>query len=284
MNKILACVDRSHFAEHIADHATWAAARLETPLELLHVIDRQRELATSADQSGAIGLDAKEALLSTLTADDEARGKAAREEGRAWLNGLRERAVSRGFPAPDIRQRYGEVAQTLEELEAEVRLFVVGRRGESSQTTQRELGRNVERIARALHRPILAVTDTFHEPQRVMIAFDGGVTTRKAVERIAVSPLLRGLSIHLLMSGAARGDSAKLFGWASDKLQSAGFETTSGHIPGDAEQVIAQQISALHIDLLVIGAYAHSALHGWIWGSRTSALLRSTNIPTLLMR
>jgi hypothetical protein len=33
-----------------------------------------------------------------------------------------------------------------------VQLIVLGRRGESAETTQRDLGRNVERVVRALHR------------------------------------------------------------------------------------------------------------------------------------
>jgi hypothetical protein len=45
-------------------------------------------------------------------------------------------------------------------------LFVLGRRGESAEATQRDLGHNVERVVRALHRPILTVTEGFKEPQR----------------------------------------------------------------------------------------------------------------------
>jgi hypothetical protein len=39
------------------------------------------------------------------------------------------------------------------------------RRGESAETTQRDLGRNVERVVRALKKPILAVTEGFQEPR-----------------------------------------------------------------------------------------------------------------------
>jgi nucleotide-binding universal stress UspA family protein len=64
----------------------------------------------------------------------------------------------------DIRQRYGELEETLLEQEERVRLIVLGRRGRSAETTQRDLGRNVERVVRALHRPILTVTEGFSEP------------------------------------------------------------------------------------------------------------------------
>lgn len=42
-NKVLACVDQSHFAEYVADYAAWAARRMDAPLEFLHVIDRHPE-------------------------------------------------------------------------------------------------------------------------------------------------------------------------------------------------------------------------------------------------
>ena len=43
--KVLACVDKSDYAQHVADYATWAAEQLSAPLELLHVIDRHQEVA-----------------------------------------------------------------------------------------------------------------------------------------------------------------------------------------------------------------------------------------------
>ncbi len=55
-NKVLACVDRSHFANTIADAAAWAANRLNAPLEFLHILDRHQEVGSGEDHSGAIGL------------------------------------------------------------------------------------------------------------------------------------------------------------------------------------------------------------------------------------
>ena len=62
-NKVLACVDQSRFADHVADYAAWAAQRMSAPLELLHVIDRHPETASTQDHSGAIGIGAQELSL-----------------------------------------------------------------------------------------------------------------------------------------------------------------------------------------------------------------------------
>ncbi|MBK5967951.1 MULTISPECIES: universal stress protein [Thiorhodovibrio] len=282
--KILACVDQSHFAGFVTDTAAWAARRLDAPLQLMHIIKRQPELVSTHDHSGAIGVNAQQTLLKDLSDQDAARSKQVREQGRLFLNQLRERALGQGVTAPDVRQRYGDLEETLVEQQAGVRLFVLGRRGESAETTHRDLGRNVERLVRALNRPILAVTDDFREPQRVMIAFDGGAMTRRGVEMVARSPLFRGLPVHLVMSGQPRRDGAKQLDWARTTLENADLETTASNIPGDTEQVIARYVKEHAIDMLVMGAYGHSPLRSLFFGSKTTDLLRAATIPTLLLR
>ncbi len=282
--KVLACVDQSHFADYVADYAAWAARRMNAPLEFLHILDRHPEVAIGADHSGTIGMDAQEHLLDTLSEADEARSKSAREAGRIFLNRLRERAIAAGVEAPDVRQRHGGLEDTLVEQQGDVKLFVLGRRGESAETTQRDLGRNVESVVRALRKPILAVTEGFTEPRRVMIAFDGGAVTRRGVEMVAESPLFRGLPVHLLMSGKKRPDSEKKLAWAKTTLERAGFDAPATLTPGDAESIIANFVQDEGIDLIIMGAYAHSPLRSLFFGSKTSDLLRSSKVPALLLR
>ncbi len=281
---MLACVDRSSYADHVADYAAWAARRLDAALEFLHVIDRNSGVRAGADRSGAIGVGAQEKLLDKLSAEDEARSRLAREEGRVFLNRLRERALATGVTSVDVRQRHGELGQTLVEQEGRVQLLVLGRRGEAADTTRRDLGRNVEQIVRALHRPILTVTEGFVEPRRIMIAFDGSSATRSGVSMVAASPLFRSLPVHLLMSGKAQATAPKQLEWARSTLDTAGMTVTAALVPGDAETVIARAVRDRGIDLLIMGAYSHSPLRSLLFGSKTTDLLRAATIPTLLLR
>lgn len=283
-NKILACVDQSRFAEYVADYASWAARRLDALLEFLYVIDCHPERASGEDHSGAIGIDAQENLLNKLSAEDAARTKAARESGRIFLNRLRERAVAAGVAQVDVRQRHGELEETLTERQEGVQLVVLGRRGEAAEQTLRDLGRNVERVVRALQRPILTVTEGFRVPERVMIAFDGSAVTRRGVQMVATSPLFRGLSIHVLMSGKERQDSRRQLEWARSTLEAAGFAATAALIPGDPESVVASTVKEQSVDLLIMGAFGHSPLRSLLLGSKTADLLRSSAVPTLLLR
>ena len=101
---------------------------------------------------------------------------------------------------------------------------------------------------------------------------------------VAGSPLFRGLPITLLMAGKERQDAPKQLDWAKTTLEAAGFEVTALLTPGDAETVIATAVREQAIDMLIMGAFGHSPLRSLLFGSKTADLLRSSTIPTLLLR
>jgi nucleotide-binding universal stress UspA family protein len=255
---------------------------MQLPLEFLHILDRHPERSRhNQDHSGAIGVDAQQVLLEELSAEDAALSKQAREQGRLFLNRLRERAMAAGVESPDVRQRHGELTATLSEQEDGVRMFILGRRGQAAETN---LGRNVERVVRSLHRPILTVTDAFKAPEQVMIAFDGSSIARKGVELIAACPLFVGLPIHVITSGEAGKGLRKQLEWAKTTLETAGFKTHTDLLAGEPQQVIAEQVRKRAIDMLIMGAYTHSVWRKALFGSKTKELLRASTIPTLLLR
>ena len=129
MNKVLACIDGSVYTQSVCDHAVWAALRLATPLEFLHVLDRHPETAATRDLSGNIGLDSQDNLLSELALLDEKRSKVAQQHGREMLDGVVRRAREQGAASVEPRLRHGALVDTLTELEKDVRLFVLGKRG-----------------------------------------------------------------------------------------------------------------------------------------------------------
>lgn len=200
------------------------------------------------------------------------------------LNDLRERALAAGAPVVDVRQRHGDLETTLAELQGNVRLFVLGRRGASASATQCDLGRNLEWVVRSVDKPVLAVPDAFTAPTRVLFAFDGSSVTRQGIQMIAASPLLKGLPIHLLMAGKAQAQGPKQLNDARAVLEAAGFTVTVGVQLGDPETAIAGAVRSLQCDLLVMGAYSHSPWRSLFVGSRTTDLLRSAAVPTLLLR
>lgn len=54
--------------------------------------------------------------------------------------------------------------------------------------------------------------------------------------------------------------------------------------PGDSANTVVSTLQEQAIDLLVMGAFGHSALRSLILGSKTAELLRAVSVPTLLLR
>lgn len=282
--RVLAAIDASPYAASIAGYAGWAAARLGAALEFVHAIERDPAKPASADLSGNLSLGSQELLLEQLASLDEQRGRLAQQQGRHLLDAARAQvAASHGIEA-DARQRHGALVDTLLELEPGVRLFVLGKHGEQADSASGHLGSNLERVVRAVHRPVLVAARSFRPVERFMIAFDGSATTRKCVEMVAASPLLQGLDAHLLMVGDAGTSTDAHLDWARTQLQTAGFTPKVERLPGTPERVIKQQVAGRKIDLLVMGAYGHSRIRSLILGSTTTQLLRSCPIPMLLLR
>lgn len=284
MSKVLACIDGSIYTESVRDHAIWAAQRLTAPLEFLHVLERHPETASAHDYSGNIGLDAQANLLSELATLDEARSKLALRRGRALLEHATGEAKARGVEPTESRLRHGALVDTLTDLEQDVRLVVIGKRGEHANFATMHLGRELERVARALHRPILVASRSFKAIKRILFAFDGSDTTRKGIEKIAGSPLLKDMACHLVMAGSESPAHREQLQWAGDTLTTAGFEVHAELLPGAADTVIHQYVTSNAIDLLVMGAYGHSRVRQLIIGSTTTAMVRTCLIPVLLLR
>jgi nucleotide-binding universal stress UspA family protein len=279
----MACIDASGYSPAVCDYAVWSALRLEAPLSFIHVLHKTPATGP-VDLSGNLGLGTQESLLEELALLDEKRGKLAREKGRLLLAAARERAREAGLDEPEGLLRHGELVETLAELGEGIRLLVLGKRGETAAVAAEHLGSNLERVIRAMRRPILVTTDEFRAPQRIMLAFDGSATTRKGVEMVAASPMFRGLPCHLVMAGAKTADTVEQLARARQTLETAGFETPTAILPGEAENVLSRYQQEHDIDLMIMGAYGHSRIRQLLVGSTTTAMIRMSTVPLLLLR
>jgi nucleotide-binding universal stress UspA family protein len=283
MSQVIACIDGSKLTLAVCDYAAWASRKMDAPLDFLHVLGRS-EYPIPADLSGNIGLGSREHLLQELAELDERRGRVALEQGRLMLDAARARAIADGVPNPTSRQRHGELVDTLIEFEHDIRLLVMGRQGEHGDSAGEHIGSHLENVVRTLHRPILVIPSDYTEPQRILIAFDGSATTRKAVEMVAASPLFRGLPCHLVMVGADKAEAREPLDWARTTLERAGFQVIAGIRSGHVEEVLCGYRTEHAIDLIVMGAYGHSKIREFLVGSTTTKLIRQSRVPLLLLR
>lgn len=283
MTKVLACIDASTYGTSICDHAAWAALQLGADVELLHVLDRAPD-AVPTDMSGSIGLGASEDLLERLTRLDEDRGRLRMERGRVILAEAEKRVRAQGVANVNTRLRHGGLIDNVHELESEARVVVLGKRGEHADFAKLHLGGSVEQVIRATSLPVLVASRVFKPIQKILIAFDGGASSRKAVDFLLSNPAFQTFECHLLMVGQPKGDPERHLGWARERLAGWGGQHHIDRRPGDAESVIADFVKDASIDLLVMGAYGHSPIRRLFVGSTTTAVIRTCRAPVLLFR
>lgn len=282
MQHVLACIDSSAYAACVCDLAAWASAKLDLPVELLHVVQPRNVVSQRHDLSGAIGLGVKSSLLEELTRLQEADARLQVERGRALLNAGEERLRLAG--AIDVRQvhRHGGIVETILEREAEARVVVIGKRGASHEFASDHIGSKIERVVRASSKPILIASRQVETPRAAVLAYDGSPASGRALERCANSPLLRDMPIHVVVAGADDAKHRSLVDTAVGELRESDVVTTLR--PGKPEEVIAELVAATPGAMLVMGAYGHSPLRTLIVGSTTTAMIRTVHVPVLLVR
>lgn len=278
----IACIDGSALSDVVADYAAWSANRLSTPLVLLNVLNDSRQNDTQ-DFSGQIGMDERQRLLAEIIDLEERRAKLARQQGQMFLEAA-QKHIRNEFSEPLLRQRHGDLVDTLVELESETRLLVIGRQGKRGNGIGQHIGHQVERVIRALHRPTWVVTGEFRVPKQIMIAYDHSATAEKAVDMVANSPLFRGIPVHVVMVAAETNDHQAQLESAAAKLQKQDFAVSTALIAGDVEASLLAYADEHNMDAMVMGAYGHSRIREFFVGSHTNKLLRSTKIPLLLLR
>ncbi|WP_026986451.1 universal stress protein [Fodinicurvata fenggangensis] len=284
MSKLVAFIDGSVYSKSVCEHAAWLAKGMELPLEILHVLGRRETSSTPSDLSGSISLGARSSLLKELTELDEQRAQLAQKRGRLILNEAKSALNEAGGQSVATRLRTGDILAAVEEFEALAEMLVVGKRGEAADFARLHLGSNLERIVRSSSKPILVAARAYKPIHRVLVAFDGGASCRKAITYMASNPLFADLSCHLLLVGDDSDGNRRSLEAAQNELEEAGRVVTTERLQGQPEKLIATSVEKEAANLLVMGAYGHSRIRSLIIGSTTSEMIRSCLVPVMLFR
>ncbi len=282
-NTLIALVDGSAYSESVCHHAAWIAGKTDWTVKVYHVMGR-RDAVEKQDLSGAIKLGARTALLEQLSELDATRAKLAHEHGRAILEDAKAIIQGDGDIAVETRLRQGDLVETITAKEETGDMIVIGKRGEAAAHAMEHLGSNLERIVRASHKPVFIANRAFKPINSVLVAFDGGASSLKAIDYIARSPLFAGLKVTLVFAGKDTPTIQKSLADAAATLKAGGFDANTVIQSGEPEKTLAQITSSGEHDLLVMGAYGHSRVRSFIIGSTTTEMIRSCRVPVLIMR
>ncbi|AMO67230.1 universal stress protein UspA-like nucleotide-binding protein [gamma proteobacterium BDW918] len=279
-NYILGCIDGASLTTAVCDYTAWLSDKTGAPVKLLHNLEH-RPQAPLADLSGSIGLGSQEELLEELIKVEQHRSRLLMEKGKLMLDAARRRVEADGVSNIETWQRNGSLQETLVEHEEEIRVLVMGVRGDEHREGQ--LGAHLETVIRALHKPVLVVNKEFTAPKKVMLAYDGQDAAQKALDMMVNSPLFKDISCHLVYVGEEQLGEDLLLS-ASSILAKANIQHTTVCLQGRGDEVLCQYQIDNEIDMTVMGAYSHHPLRNMLLGSFTAKMLQKNRQPLLLLR
>lgn len=282
MTKILTCIDGSAYADNICENTAWLANKLNAEVSLLHVLRRHSDYEALSDHTGIIGLGARSRLLEKLSNVDEERARLDQQKGNLILEHGAELLAEKIDTQITRLHRRGSLEKTIKELEPDHDIIVIGKRGEHAAPDSDYLGSNLEKVARSAEKPIFLVSSVLRPIKKFLIAYDGKAS-KKVIDYVCSTPLLKGLECHFITIEHTAGDIDTKD--ALSQLREAGFDITHQSIEHEhPDDAISTYVLENEIDLLAIGAYSHSRIHSIFLGSTTASLIKKCKIPLLLIR
>jgi len=284
MSTLLAVIDGSAYSASVCEHAAWIAEYSPTEVNVVHVLGRRDVSSEPSNLSGSIGLGARSSLLSELAELDAKKAKLAQKRGRAILEDAETLLGQRGVSSISTKLRNGEIVESVQTLEKDTDLIVIGKRGEAADFDAGHLGSNIERVVRSTRIPVLVASRSFKPIKKVLIAFDGGPSSLKAIDYFATQKQYSALDCHVLSVGSGLTEQRQQLEAAIETLKAGGYNPTSEIVEGHTEMAIAAKVEQSNVDLLLMGAYGHSRIRNLIIGSTTTEMIRSCKVPVLLFR
>jgi nucleotide-binding universal stress UspA family protein len=287
MKRILLCTDGSVFSHSSYHYGAWFATRFRAKVDVLYVSDARSQAKTeAANLSGSIGVDASDVLLNQLVALEHEKSKLNHQRAKLILQDAEKALTRGGVEAVQVMHKTGFLVDYLPELEPEVDLIILGKRGEAAKFASGHLGANLERIIRASHKPCLVTSRQFQSIERCLLAYDGSQSSQQMLQFLLKSPVFTGLELHIITVAKSVEDAtaSSRIEEAQQQARKGGFEPICCLIEGNPESAIADYINEQNISLLLMGAYGHSRIRHLVIGSTTTQILRSSNIPVLVFR
>lgn len=284
---VMACVDGSPFTDTVVDYAAWIAETVGSPLELMHTIEPTM-LLDNVSYAARQTPNMREATMQDLSEQERAENKRQITLGKDLLEAQKNRLEGRELPGILLKQRHGDLASALTDIEDSIRVLVVGLRGQGHQDSDHQegaaIGEQLEATIKALHKPIFIVNGDFVVPKQVMLAYNDTAAARKALAFICESPLYADMTIHLVHVNDKPHIGQPILDAAAVSLQRAGRTYQISLLSGDAQTALLTYQQTHNIELIVMGALTHGALHQLFFGSMALKILQHTKTSVLLIR
>jgi nucleotide-binding universal stress UspA family protein len=279
MNKVLVCLDGSNLSKAVCDYGIDIAKKLNQPLVLLNVIEHSN-ISKKVNLSGNIGLGSKDDLLEELANEEMNESKQLILKGKAILKQMEEYVKSQGIENCSTLQKHGTLYETLDELSSDLRIAIIGLKGESNSN----IGSHIEELLRTLNIPVLLVNKEFTPIDSILMAYDGSEYANKAIKIAKQNPIFPNVKRHIINVNKDTNISNKLLGEAKQMFANANIDVETKSLSGDSFEALLSYQKENNIDIIAMGAYSHNRFRSAIFGSFTTKMLLNSKVPLLLFR
>ena len=280
---ILAGIDGSELSGSVVDYAIWIAKNSQSPLKLLHTIEHSHH-TEHPHREGTITPNMKEHLLDELSDEEHSESKKLIADGKIILNNAKQKAEQAGLNNIIAKQRHGTLSEALTDLESEMSVVVLGAKGEDHKGDKQGLGAQLEEAIRSIHTPVFIVKGEFSTPKKLMFAYNGSPTSKKALEQIKNASISQQLEVHIVSVKSNEDDAQELINEAKASFEDDNVSIISQALVGDTIEELTSYQKQNAIDITAMGAFSHGQVHGFFFGSFTTRMLLESTTNFLLIR
>jgi nucleotide-binding universal stress UspA family protein len=277
IKKILIAQDGSPNSKSALQYGLWLAGKFEANVTGLYVVDIvSLEGPFLHDVSGSLGFEPFLNLSAKMK-------EALEATGRTVLNSFSEWAARAAVPH-DTHIEFGVVVNEIAEKAALADLVVMGRRGINARFEYALLGSVTEGVIRKSPVPVMIVPETFKAPEKPLLAFDGGVSSSKAMHWAAEFSKTLELPLTVLTANKDKGEADKVLDGAREYLGPYDIAAEFASVEDEAPLSIEKYYKDKGHDLLFMGASRHSRVVEMVLGSAAEHVMRAVEGPFFLER
>jgi nucleotide-binding universal stress UspA family protein len=276
IKSLLIAVDSSAYAVAAREHAVSLAKAYRASVTGLNVLDiRYVEMPPYIDYS--YSFEAVPPVLAPLDLMERFQ-----EKGEHILAELRQVVEAAGVQV-GTRIEEGVPGQVVADLAKEHDLVVMGKRGEHAKWGRDLLGSTAEAVTKRSTVPVLLVEEQARPLKKALVLFDGSEPAGRAL-RLAADLAAH---LHMQMTVLTADDDAKhgqgVLEVARAYLEP--FKVTVDYLvlPGRPARAASAALADHPVDLLVMGMRGHSVIYSLILGRTAEQLMRSAQLPVLLV-
>lgn len=279
MSFVLCCVDGENYSQSACDYAVMISNNMKLPLKFLNIIEHSSK-SEKLDLSGNIKLGEKDDILEQRVEEEAIKSKLAIKEGKELLVSLKKRALITCSNEITLIQMHGDVLENILVFQKEIAVLIIGIKTQENH----KIGDNVKDIIREINKPILLVNNEFITPKKLLIAYNGSEKAKKFLKESSIKPIFKNIHRDIVNVNDDKTASEKLLNEVKEFYIKQEIPVEISALSGDAKTEILIHLSQNDCDILAIGAFGHSRIKEFIFGSITSDILAQCKKPILLFK